>query len=98
MKILENSGQGFDIIDYMKSPLSINELKSLSNKMGLRPKEFIRNKESIFKELELQNHLDNDEILFRYMSENPKLIERPIVVRGDNAVMCRPVNNINSIL
>ena len=54
MKILENSGKEFDIVDYLNSPPSSTELKSLASKMGLRAKDFIRSRESIFKELNLR--------------------------------------------
>ena len=81
MKILENSGKDFEIIDYLSSPPSPGELQSLADKMDIRAKDFIRNKESVFKELDLKQHIDDDKLLFWHMSENPKLIERPIVVK-----------------
>ncbi len=87
MKILESSGQGFEIVDYINVPPTPAELKSLADKMGLRAKDFIRSKETVFKELDLKPHLENDELLFQHMSKNPKLIERPIVVRGEKAVL-----------
>ena len=98
VKILENSGQEFEIIDYIKSPPSPSELKSMAVKMGIRAKDFIRSKESVFKELDLKPHLDDEGLLFKHMSENPKLIERPIVVKGNTAVLGRPPELIEALI
>jgi len=98
VKILENSEQDYEVVNYIDSPLSVEELKLLANKMGIQASQFIRKKESIFKELDLQKHLDNNTILFQYMSENPKLIERPIVVKGNKAVLGRPPEKIIEFL
>ena len=98
VKILDKSDQEYEIVDYIKSPPQPNELKSLADKMGIRAKDFIRSREAIFKELDLKLHIDNDELLFQKMSENPKLIERPIVVKGDKAVLGRPPEKIEDLL
>ena len=94
VKILEALGKKYEVVDYINCPPTKSELKSLSNKLGFRAKDFIRNKELIFKELELKNHMENDDFLFEKMSENPKLIERPIVVQGAFAVIGRPPEKI----
>ena len=98
MKILESSGQDFEIIDYLSSPPSPSELQSLADNMDIHAKDFIRNKESVFKELDLKQHIDDDKLLFRHMSENPKLIERPIVVKGERAVLGRPPEKIEKFI
>ena len=98
MKILENSGLDYDVVDYIKSPPTPKQLQSLSKKMGIPARDFIRTKEIIFKDLELKLHLDNDIKLFKYMSENPRLIERPIVVKGDKAVLGRPPDKVNDFI
>ena len=98
MKILENSDHEYEIIDYINSPPPASELKKLANKMGIRAKDFIRSRESIFKELNLSAHLDDDDTLFYQMSQNPKLIERPIVVKGDRAVLGRPPEKVTDLL
>ena len=98
MKILENSGYEFDTIDYINTPPSPNELQSLADKMGIRAKDFIRSRESIFKELDLKSHMDDDPLLFQHMSSNPKLIERPIVVIGDRAVLGRPPEKVEEFI
>ena len=98
MKILDNSGQDYEVIDYINTPPSQEELQSLADKMGVAAKDFICSKEAIFKELNLKPHLDNDAILFKHMSENPRLIERPIVVKGDKAVLGRPPEKVHDFI
>ena len=66
--------------------------------MGISAKDFIRSNESIFKDLGLKPFLDNDAILYKHMSENPKLIERPIVVKGERAVLGRPPEKVRDFL
>ena len=98
MKILNNSGKDYEIIDYMNAPPSPDELKILADKMGVCAKDFIRNKEPVFKELDLKQHIDDDKLLFWHMSENPKLIERPIVVKGARAVLGCPSEKIEDLI
>ena len=98
MKILDNSGQDYEVIDYIKTPPSQEQLQSLADKMGVAAKDFIRSKEAIFTELNLKPHLDNDAILFKHMSKNPRLIERPIVVKGDKAVLGRPPEKVHDFI
>ena len=98
MKILEDSGYEYETVDYINSPPSQSELQSLAGKMGIRAKDFIRSRESEFKELNLKAYIDDDATLFKYMSENPKLIERPIVVRDNKAVLGRPPMKVEELL
>ena len=98
MQILNDLAVDYEIIDYLNMPPSADELKSLAIKMGVKARDFIRNKEAVFKELNLQPHLDDDTFIFQKMSENPKLIERPIVVKGDKAVLGRPPEKIRAFL
>ena len=66
--------------------------------LKLRPKDFIRKGEKEFSDLNLALHLENDAYLFEAMSNNPKLIERPIVVAGDKAVIGRPSENVLKLI
>ena len=86
------------MIKYLDSPLSIEELKDLSQKLQLRPKDFIRKGETEFKELNLVLSLEDDQKLFEAISEYPKLMERPIVVIGGKACIGRPPENILKII
>ena len=98
MQILNDLAVDYEIIDYLNNPPSANELQSLADKMGVNARDFIRTKEAVFRELDLQPHLDDEPFMFQKMSENPKLIERPIVVKGDKAVLGRPPEKIRAFL
>jgi len=98
VQILNDLNVEYEIVDYLNNPPSADELQSLAIKMGLKAREFIRVKEAVFKELDLQPHLDDDTFMFQKMSEYPKLIERPIVVKGDRAVLGRPPERIREFL
>ena len=93
MQLLKENGIEPKIIEYLKTPLAINELKDLSKMMGLRPKEFVRRNETEFKDNDLIQFLDNDNVLFQAMVNYPKIMERPIIVRGNKAVIGRPPEN-----
>ena len=98
MQILNDLSVDYEIIDYLNMPPSADELQSLADKMGVNARDFIRTKEAVFKELNLQPRLDDDRFMFQKMSENPKLIERPIVVKGSRAVLGRPPEKVKEFL
>ena len=98
MQILNDLNVEYEIVDYLNNPPSAVELESLAKKMGVKARDFIRTKEAVFKELNLQPHLDDDRFMFQKMYENPKLIERPIVVKDDKAVLGRPPEKIRAFL
>jgi len=98
VQILNDLNVEYEIVDYLNNPPSVDELQSLADKMGVNARDFIRTKEAIFKELDLHPHLDDEPFMFQKMSENPKLIERPIVVKGDKAVLGRPPERIREFL
>ena len=98
LSILEEKGKDFEVIEYLKNTRDYNEIKGIIDKLGIEVHDLLRKKESIYKELNIKDHiLDNDKVI-KYMVENPILIERPIVVKGDEAVICRPVENIEKLL
>ena len=98
VQILNDINVEYEIVDYLNNPPSADELESLAIKMGVKARDFIRTKEAVFKELELHPYMDNDTVLFKKMSENPKLIERPIIVKGERAVLGRPPNKVEKLL
>ena len=97
LEILENSGKEFEVVKYLDTPLSFDELKELISKLGITPIELVRKNESVWKENYTGKDLSDDDII-QAMTENPKLIERPIVVKGDKAVIGRPPETINELL
>ena len=98
VQILNDLNVEYEIVDYLNNPPSADELQSLAIKMGVKARDFIRTKEAVFKELNLQPHLDDDTFMFKKMSEKPKWIERPIAVKGDRAVLGRTPEKIREYL
>ena len=98
VQILNDLNVEYEIVDYLNNPPSVDELQSLANKMGVKARDFIRTQEAVFRELDLKPHLDDDTFMFQKMSENPKLIERPIVVKGERAVLGRPPEKVEDLL
>jgi arsenate reductase len=95
--ILEDSDTNFEVVNYLENPPSTNELKSILKMLGFSPIQLVRKGESIWKENYKGKELSDNEII-NAMIENPKLIERPIVVKGDKAVIGRPPENIDELL
>jgi len=95
---LRDNGVEPHIIEYLKDNPTIEELKSLSNKLGKRPSEFVRKGEADFKENNMKDVMGNNNALFRAMAQFPKVMERPIVVKGEKAVMGRPPENVLELL
>ncbi|WP_159948359.1 arsenate reductase (glutaredoxin) [Polaribacter septentrionalilitoris] len=96
LTILEQSGKEFEIIKYLDDVPTENELSSIIKKLGISPIQLIRKTEKIWKENYKAKELSDEEIIAA-MLENPKLIERPIVVYKNKAVIGRPPSNILEI-
>lgn len=96
LKILEESNQKFEIIEYLKTPPPHNELKNIIDLLSIAPIELIRKNEAIWKE-KYKNKSFTDTEIIDLMTENPKLIERPIVFTEDKAVIGRPPDNIRDM-
>lgn len=90
-------GQPYEVIKYLEKPLSFEEIKTLVEKLQLPASEIIRKSEKLWKENYKDKMLTEDEIILA-MVENPILMERPIIVNGDKAVIGRPLENIEKIL
>lgn len=97
LQILEESGKDFEVIEYMKDKVSVNELKNLIKKLKIQPIDLVRKNETIWKENFKGKELSDQEIL-EAMAEFPNLIERPIVIHNGKAVIGRPPSLINDIL
>ena len=97
LAFIENSDLDFEIIRYLDNVPTFKELTEIIKKLGLKPIDVVRQKEKIwidnFKGKEL-----SDEAIIEAMIANPILIERPIVVNGQKAIIARPFNKIQSIL
>ncbi len=97
LSILQESGKEFQIVEYLKETPSFEELSSLISLLNISPMELIRKNERIWKEQYKGKQLSDKELITA-MIENPKLIERPIVVNGQKAIVGRPPENIKQIL
>lgn len=97
LAILEESGREFKVIEYLKEVPSFEELSSVISLLNIAPSDLIRKNETIWKEQYKGVELSDKELITA-MIENPKLIERPIVVRDNMAVIGRPPENIKQIL
>lgn len=97
-KLLRESGIEFEKVNYYIEPLSEKKLRELISKMGIRPRELLRTNESIYRELELGKKDLSDDELISLMTQHPDLIQRPIVERGQRAVLGRPTENVKSLL
>lgn len=97
VKYLEEKGLEFEVIQYLKDELNEVELKELIQKLNIQPIELVRTKETIWKENYKDLELSADQII-QAMVENPRLIERPIVLNKEKAVVARPTENIEQVL
>ena len=98
LQLLRDNGIEPNIIEYLKDIPTADELKNLSVKLEKHPNEFVRKGEADFKENNLKGLLDDDRALMKVMTQHPKIIERPIVVKGDKAVIGRPPENVISLI
>ena len=97
-KLLRESGIDYEKVNYYLEPLSEKKLRELIKKMGIKPRELLRTGESVYRELELGKKELSDNEIIRLMVEHPDLIQRPIVERGDRAVLGRPTENVKKLL
>ena len=97
-KLLRESGITYDKVNYYIEPLSKKKLTELLRKMNLKPRDLLRKSEAVYKELGLSEDKFSDSELIALMIEHPDLIQRPIVERGDRAVLGRPTENVKELL
>ena len=95
--LLEEKGVDAEVVKYLDNPPTKEELKEMLKMLAISARELMRTKEDIYKELDLKNENDEDKLI-EAMVSNPKLIERPIVVKDGKAVIGRPIENIVELL
>jgi arsenate reductase len=96
LALIEEKGVTPTIVDYLDNPPSAEELKNILGKLGKTPAEVIRKKEA--KEENVDIAALDDDALITAMASTPRIIERPIVVKGDKAVLGRPPENVLDLL
>ncbi|MCD4680074.1 MAG: arsenate reductase (glutaredoxin) [Bacteroidales bacterium] len=96
LQYLTDKGVDIEIINYIKDSISESILEDLLVKLNIKPQEIIRKQEAFFKsDLKGKNFTDREWI--KILSENPKLIQRPVIVNGYKAVIGDPVENIENL-
>jgi len=98
LTILQEKGIQPEIILYLETPLDANELSRLIKKLGIQVRDLLRKGEDDYKQLGLKDPSMSETDILDAMSRHPKLIERPIVVKGDNAVLGRPPENVLELI
>ena len=93
LEIIRNNTSEFEIIEYLKNPLTAKEIIILLSQLNIKPLALVRTQEIIWRENYKGKKLTDIEII-NAMFENPKLIERPIIVKNNKAVIGRPPENV----
>lgn len=98
LQLIEDAGITPTVRLYLETPPTKAELKTLLKQLGISARELLRKGENAYKELNLKDTTLSDSALIDAMVAHPKLIERPIVVCADKAVLGRPPENVNTLL
>ena len=102
--MLEESGKAFETVEYLNDVPGIEEIKTILKKLKIKPHELIRTKEPVYLEKynlacrQAGGKKLSDEQWIKAMHENPILMERPIVINGNKAVIARPPDKVKEIL
>jgi len=96
-KLLEEKGIDVEVVKYLEDVPTKEELTELLKMLSMTARELMRTKEAVYKELNLKDE-SSEEALIEAMVANPKLIERPIVIRGNKAVIGRPIEKVIELI
>jgi arsenate reductase len=97
-RFLRESGVDFSKVNYYIEPLSKKKLTELIKKMKLTPCDLLRKSEPVYRELGLAKGVFSDDEIISLMVEHPDLMQRPIVERGNKAILGRPTENVKQLL
>ena len=97
IELLENKNIDANVVKYLEQTPTKEQLKDVLSKLKISAKELLRTGEDIYKELNLKD-INDEETLIEIMTKNPILIERPIIIKGDKAVIARPIENLEDLL
>ncbi|MAD76862.1 MAG: arsenate reductase (glutaredoxin) [Rheinheimera sp.] len=98
LALLQQHCEHIAVIEYLKTPPTAAELAAILMKLNISARELLRSKEEEYRNLQLNNPALSEQQLINTMVEHPRLIERPIVVKGDQAAIGRPLSNISALL
>lgn len=94
LALLEENGIEPEVVLYLEAPLSAGEIAQLLQRLGIGARELLRKGEDEYRDNNLADSALGDERLISAMARHPRLIERPIVTRGERAVLGRPPENV----
>jgi arsenate reductase len=92
--LIRNTGEEPVIVEYLKTPLSKDELRALVQRLGISTRELMRTKEKLYAELGLADPSVSDDALLDAMAVHPILMNRPVVITGKGAKLCRPESEV----
>jgi arsenate reductase len=92
-----SANEATEIVEYLKHPLTVEQLKQLNAQLGCTVREMIRDNEAEYKELQLADTSLTDSQLYEALEKHPILLQRPIVVRNGRAVIGRPPENVAAL-
>jgi arsenate reductase len=95
---LKDSGVDFESVDYYTDPIPRDKLQELLKKMGISARDLLRTGEALYKQLRLGERELTEAEIIDAMVEHPDLIQRPIVEKGDRAVLARPPERLREVL
>jgi arsenate reductase len=97
-QLLREAGVEYEAVDYLLDPIPRDELARLVGMMGISVRELLRTREAAYRELGLGRADLTDDELLDAMAAHPELVQRPIIVRGERAVLARPAEKVREIL
>lgn len=97
LKLLQDAGCEPEVVEYLKTPLTAAQIEAILDKLGMKPDALVRKSEAIYRERYAGKTLSDAEWIAA-MIEHPILIERPIFVKGDKAVVGRPPERVMELL
>ena len=97
MELLEAKGLNTSVIKYLENVPTKEQIKAVLKKLNMKASQLLRTGEDIYKELNLKQ-IDDEETLIDFMVKNPILIERPIIIKGNKAVIARPIENLSELI
>jgi arsenate reductase len=98
LRILQDNNCDIEVINYLEIDLDVSLIKDVLKKLSLKPRDILRTSEQDYKDNNLKEDDLSDNDLIEYMIKYPKLIERPIVIKGHKAVLGRPPENILELI
>lgn len=98
LKLMQDNGLMLDVVLYLENPPTENKLRKLLDILKMKPRELLRKGEDLYKSLNLKDANKSDDEIIKIMSENPKLIERPIVTLDNEGIIGRPPENVLKLI